>query len=382
MKKLLLLSASCLMFVLSHAQNTLQLGWDFNANIGNEISVVTTFNNSDLEISSIIRGTGLTAASLANSFSASGWTTTNSLADAIVNNDYLEFTIKPKTSFITSLSALQATFRRSGTGPDRFQWQFSIDGTNFINISNEISYTSTATNGVAQSSIDLTTTTDLQNISSATLISIRLYGYNASASGGSFSIGRLAGNDLSLIGSTNSITPVRLLNFSGKLVGNSIELIWVSSSEINNSRYEIERSIDGKKFSKIGELSSANAINGNSYRFRDNNGKGGKNWYRLRIVDLDGRFGYSTVVLVNNKGISALKIFHNPANGQIIAQFPQSDQSTIMKIVGIDGTLYRQFLLPARSSEFTPPAVNLPAGSYILIWINGNEIQSRRFVMW
>ncbi len=380
MKKLLLLSAACSMVILSHAQNSLQLGWDFNGNSGNEISAVTTFNNTDLETSSIIRGAGLTAASLANSFSASGWTTTNSLADAIVNNDYFEFTVKPKTSFITSLSALESIFRRSGTGPDRFQWQYSIDGTNFINISNEISFNSTATNGVVQSSIDLTTISVLQNISSSHPISIRLYGYNASANGGSFSLGRLSGNDLSLIGSTNSITPVRLLNFSGKLVTNSIELEWSSSSEINNSKYEIEHSIDGKRFSKIGELFSVNAINGSSYFFRDYNGKAGRNWYRLKIVDKDERFKYSAVILVSNKEISELKVFYSFTNKQIITQFPLTDQSTIMKLVGIDGILYRQYFLPARSSEFRFTAVNLPAGSYILVWINQNYIYSRRFV--
>jgi len=382
MKKLLLLSAVCSMMAFSYAQNTLQLGWDFNGNIGNEISVTTSFGNTDLETSSIIRGAGLTAASLANSFSASGWTTTNSLADALVNNDYLEFTIKPKTSFITSLSALEATFRRSGTGPDRFQWQYSIDGTNFININNEISFTSTATNGAAQSSIALTTISDLQNISSSTLISIRLYGYNASASGGTFSIGRLVGNDLALLGSTNSITPVRLLNFSGKLVRNSIELKWISTSEINNRTYEIEHSIDGKKFDKIGELFSANAINGSSYFFRDNNGKAGKNWYRLRIVDMDGRFEYSAVVLVDNKEISVLKVFHNSANSQIIAHFPNTDQPTLMKLAAIDGTIYRQYYLPARSTEIMITASNLPAGSYILVWINGTHIHSRKIIMW
>jgi hypothetical protein len=277
---------------------------------------------------------------------------------------------------------LEAIFRRSGTGPDRFQWQYSLDGTNFNNISNEISFTSTATNGAAQSSITLTTISDLQNISSSILISIRLYGYNASATGGTFSIGRLAGNDLALLGSTNSITPVRLINFSGNLVGNSIELKWISAAEINNSKYEIEHSIDGKKFGKIGELFSMNAANGSSYFFRDNNGKDGKNWYRLRIIDMDGRFEYSAVVLVYNKEITVLKVFHNSTNGQIIAQFPLTDQSTVMKIVGIDGALYRQYFLPALSSEIKLTTAYLPTGSYILIWINGNQIYSRKFIRW
>ena len=380
MKKLLLLSVACSLVLLSNSQNTMQLGWDFNGNTGNEISPVTTFNNNDLEISSIIRGSGLTAASLANSFSASGWTTTNSLADAIVNHDFLEFTIKPKTSFITSLSALEAVFRRSGTGPDRFQWQYSIDGTNFINISNEISFTSTATNGVAQSPIDLTTISVLQNISSSNPVSIRLYGYNASANTGTFSLGRLSGNDLSVIGSTNSITPVRLLNFSGKLVTNSIELKWISASEINCNRYEIEYSADGKRFDKIGVLVSVNATNGSSYFFRDNNGKAGKNWYRLKIVDMDGRYRYSAVILVSNKEVPELKVFFNLTNNQIVTQFPLTDQPTIMKLIGIDGTVYRQYFLPARSTECRLTAVTLAAGSYILLWINQSHIYSRRFV--
>jgi hypothetical protein len=382
MKKIFLLAAACSIVELTHAQNILQLGWDFNGNAGNELSVATTFNNPDLETSSIVRGAGLSAASLANSFSATGWTTTNSLADAIINNDYLQFTIKAETSFITSLSGLDAIFRRSGTGPDRFQWQFSVDGTSFINISNEISFTSTATNGVAQSLIDLTAISGLQSVVSSTTITIRLYGYNATASGGSFSVGRLAGNDLALTGSTNSITPVRLLNFSGKLVKNSIELRWVTASEINNSRYEIEHSVDGKRFGKIGELYSANAINGSSYFFRVDNVKEGNNWYRLKIVDVDGRFEYSAVILISYKELSVLKIFHSPATRQILVRYPATDQLLIFKILGLNGILYQQYYLPARSSELTITVGNLPAGSYILVWINEGSINSSRFVNW
>jgi len=170
--------------------------------------------------------------------------------------------------------------------------------------------------------------------------------------------------------------------FSGKPVTNSIELKWTSASEINCNRYEIEYSADGKRFDKIGVLVSVNATNGSSYFFRDNNGKADKNWYRLKIVDMDARYKYSAVILVSNKELSESKVFYNFSNNQIITQFPLTNQSTIMKLVGIDGTLYRQYFLPARSSEFRLTAVNLPVGSYILVWINGNHIYSRKFVKW
>lgn len=379
MGKIYLLAAACLLHALSYSQNIIQLGWDFNGNAGNELSVSATTNNANLESAVISRGAGLSVVSLTNSFSAGSWTTTNSLADAIANNDYLQFSVKPKSSFITSLSLLETVFRRSSTGPDHFQWQYSKDGNTFLNINSQIIYTSTVTNGMAQLPIDLNGIPDLQNVPSSTEITIRLYGYNASSAGGTFSIGRLTGNDLAVTGTTQSITPVKLLHFEARMQGEYTVLQWRTAGEKNNYKYEVERSADGIPYRKIGEIISGNSIVGSAYNFNDKNPGISKNYYRLRMIDFDGHTEFSKVVMVNRKELSVVGVYPNPANRNIFIHYPEIPEVSMLYLVGTDGKTYGRYQLPARSSKICLIIDHLADGNYILTLVGNTGILSTRW---
>lgn len=184
------------------------LGWETNGIVGNETILNSQTTNANLNISSLSRGNGINPATLTNAFNSNDFTPSGTFADALSNNDYLEFTVSPKSGFKTSLSALDVNFRRSSTGPNAFQWQYSFDGfaTAGTNIGSAASYILTTTNGDAQTQINLSGISALQNVSNPAVITLRLYGYGATSSGGTFAIGRLTGNDLQITGSTSSIT--------------------------------------------------------------------------------------------------------------------------------------------------------------------------------
>lgn len=67
MGKIYLLAAACLLHAFSYPQNIIQLGWDFNGDTGNELSVTATTNNSNLESAAIVREAGVSVISLDNS---------------------------------------------------------------------------------------------------------------------------------------------------------------------------------------------------------------------------------------------------------------------------------------------------------------------------
>ncbi len=218
-RKLLLL-AVWLMFCFSTA-NAQILAWDFNGNAGNEATVNSTTTNPNLNVSAVSRGAGLSPSALANSYSSTSFSSpSTTLADAITNNDYLQFPVTPQSGFRVSLSTLDANFRRSGTGPDMFQWQYSLDGfvTAGINVDPTITYTGTATNGDAQPQINLSTVSALQNVAFPNTITFRLYGWNASATNGTFALGRLAGNDLAIGGTTEAISSAASATISGRVL--------------------------------------------------------------------------------------------------------------------------------------------------------------------
>lgn len=222
MKKLVLIfTLSVLLLSVAWAQI---VAWEFDGNAGTEVTVNATTNNANLNTSVISRGAGLTTSSLGNAFSATNYSANGTKADAISNNKYFQFSISAKSGYKVSLSTLDAIFRRSSTGPNAFQWQYSLDGfaTSGIDFGSSISYTSTATNGTKQTQISLSSISALQDVASGTTITIRLYGWGASQTGGTFALGRLAGNDLAIGGTvaatganpTISVTPGALSGFT------------------------------------------------------------------------------------------------------------------------------------------------------------------------
>ena len=101
---------------------------------------------------------------------------------------------------------------------------------------------------------------------------------------------------------TAGALPVTLKEFSAKNDKDEIALYWKTSSEINSNYYEIQRSRDGQNFSKMGNVyASGTSDMENSYMFRDIMPLKGSNYYRLSMVDLDGKMSYSKTVAVEVK---------------------------------------------------------------------------------
>jgi hypothetical protein len=92
----------------------------------------------------------------------------------------------------------------------------------------------------------------------------------------------------------------KLLSFTGKLQSENIKLNWSTAFEQNNRGFEIEKSLDGINFRKIGFVVGAGNSNTINYSFTDPQRAVEFNYYRLKVVDIDNTFHYSDVVLVKN----------------------------------------------------------------------------------
>ena len=165
--------------------------WQLNGAAGNELTKVASTLDINLNTSSLARGTGLNVSPLANVFGSTNFAASGTKSSAISGNNFIYFSLNPKTGYSMSLSTLDARFRRSNTGPNAFRWQYSIDGTTYTDIgSADISYTINTTGGDAQAQIILSGVSALQNIANSTTVTLRLLGWGASALTGTFGIGR------------------------------------------------------------------------------------------------------------------------------------------------------------------------------------------------
>ena len=123
--------------------------------------------------------------------------------------------------------------------------------------------------------------------------------------------------DDGIIQNTGGPLPVELLNFDAQLFNNDyVRLDWSTASEINSSHFNIERSADGIEWKTIGKvLSAGNSSNMIYYEYVDLNPLAGYSYYRLKQVDLDEKFKYSSIRHIDIDGVQDVDIYPNPTNG-------------------------------------------------------------------
>ncbi|MER2999025.1 T9SS type A sorting domain-containing protein [Pontibacter populi] len=178
--------------------------------------------------------------------------------------------------------------------------------------------------------------------------------------------------------------PVELISFKAKSEQNKAILTWVTASEKDNDRFEVERSQDGKNFSKIGEV----AGNGTSsrklnYSFTDNRPATGVNYYRLRQVDYDGTAEFSKTIAVNfaapKAGAAIAQVFPTVATDQVTIAFTPAAGTTDVTIVDAAGKTVATFARLA-DLENVVPVRHLQTGIYFVTVTNGQVRETYRFL--
>jgi hypothetical protein len=168
--------------------------------------------------------------------------------------------------------------------------------------------------------------------------------------------------------------PVTLTSFTGTLVNGNGELKWITEEEINSAYYEVERSVDGQVFAAIGKVISANSATGYTYQYSDRSIASGKNYYRLKMVDIDGKFEYSHVIILNGStGSVPYSVYPNPASGRVMVQYQPATQGAILRIVDMQGQLLKIYSLNTGSTQLQLNLSGMKPGTYNLVINNGGE---------
>jgi len=183
---------------------------DTNGLLGSEVTVNATTNNANLNVVTLSRGAGVSIPPIppANTFVEDSFLPGGLKVNAIALGEYFQFQISPKATYKVSLSTLDFNIRRSATGPQNYQWQYSFDGfaTAGIDVGLDGTYVGTVTGGAAMPQIDMSGVAALQNIPAGTTVTFRLYAWGATDANGTFAIGRMAGDDLKIMGNVDLLT--------------------------------------------------------------------------------------------------------------------------------------------------------------------------------
>jgi hypothetical protein len=140
----------------------------------------------------------------------------------------------------------------------------------------------------------------------------------------------------------NQSLPVDFLSFEAHQIGNSKRagLNWITAREENNDRFEVERSVNGIQWNTIGTIHGNGTLSQESrYSFIDNSPDFPQSFYRIRQVDIDGKYSYTVVRLVEFSGNTNndCVVSPNPASNEIFIRFKSNQKSANYELIDMSG---------------------------------------------
>jgi hypothetical protein len=180
---------------------------------------------------------------------------------------------------------------------------------------------------------------------------------------------------------TNFVLPLRLVSFDARLQDKKVFTTWQSDNEINLALFRVEKSRDAIQFNEAGRVQPHNVSGSFNYNFIDNAPYSGISFYRLKIFDADGKFYLSDVKKIINDGRGSLIVVPNPAKQFITVTHAPADKSSFLKIISSTGSIVLQKVATAGSLNSVIDINMLPAGTYTLVFENGNILTSEKIVI-
>jgi hypothetical protein len=184
-----------------------------------------------------------------------------------------------------------------------------------------------------------------------------------------------------------STLPVKYYAFTAASNDQSVLLNWITESEINNSHYEVERSFDGNKFSTVGTVA---ANSKKEYDFKDESSSLKENtiaYYRLKQVDVDGKFTYSNILNVRLKINAEVKmqVSPNPFVEAITTRFMATEKGKAeIRIMNTKGQIVSNKIIniiKGYNNIQIDGLSNLPSGIFITnLIVNGKSIASQQII--
>lgn len=176
------------------------------------------------------------------------------------------------------------------------------------------------------------------------------------------------------------VVPLSLLSFSAAKEEKVVHVQWSSANEVNVSRFEVQRSTDRNAFAVKGTVSARGGAAVNNYSFTDAGPLKGYSYYRLKIIDNDGRSTYSSIEKVYFSDSNPVIISPNPAAAFIKAEYAAAGSNAKIIIYSADGRKEGEWLVPQGSMQQVLNVAEMPAGVHFLVYMNGNESYKSSFI--
>ncbi len=195
---------------------------------------------------------------------------------------------------------------------------------------------------------------------------------------GSFATTNLPGGYSVLVNATtvqlvkSGILPLNIISFTGSKQNNDALLQWKTANETGVSQFEVQRSNDGQTFATIGTV----AAGGSLYSLTDANTFSSRTvaFYRLKSLDVDGRFTYSNILRLSKQASAALTVYPNPVS-DVLTINGLKQIGTIL-LFNSEGKLLQQQTVWAQT--MTMDMSRYAKGMYLLQYKNEGEVANQK----
>jgi hypothetical protein len=179
--------------------------------------------------------------------------------------------------------------------------------------------------------------------------------------------------------------PVELSVFKATVSDGKVNVEWVTSSEVNNNYFILERSFDGLHFSPLEQV----AGNGNSnvpiyYQVLDASPHNGLNYYRLKQIDFDGQSEVFEAVSVMVKGQNGTIVQNTYVSDQNLSiHLNSSEGDVVIKLLNLAGSIVYERVLSGNQDiqKHTIPTDPYAKGMYIL-YVQGQGLnESKKIIL-
>ena len=179
----------------------------------------------------------------------------------------------------------------------------------------------------------------------------------------------------------SGVLPITGLELKAERGQQSVVLNWTTRSEFNTSHFEIERSNDGSVFNVLGQLKAkGNSQSLSKYSFSDRDILNEYTYYRVKAIDLDGKYSYSNMAVVEGLTHNSVFVYPTIATNTIHIVHPKMAGRNNVQIYNLSGNKVMALLTEEGSSESTVNVTSLSAGLYIINYTNGAKNFKLKFI--
>ena len=159
--------------------------------------------------------------------------------------------------------------------------------------------------------------------------------------------------------------PLKLVSFTAKAVENTTQLEWLTAEEVNTSHFEIHRSADARHWETLPEQPAAAGSGGHRYHAIDREPIGGMNYYRLKMIDIDGSFAFSQIAVATHRNSVQMQVYPNPASTLLQIKTEGASQlSGNAELLNAQGRVVAIRKLVNGKADL--PVGHLPKGIYVI----------------